>query len=91
MLVGMTFLFTYSSTDLAAKACFQIAHQLQVDYQKANKSFAPDISALKDFDPTCMSRFEMKTVTADDSVFTIIGKSGRKQFSIDQNREWKTF
>lgn len=87
----MTALFMYSSTSLAAKACFQIAHDLQVEYQKAHQTFTADLSKLDQLDPTCMERFGMKADFVDPNTFVITGERGAKKFSIDQNREWKTF
>ncbi len=88
---GLTALFLYSATDLAAKACFQIAHDLQMEYQKANLTFAPDLSKLEKLDPTCTARFGMRVDLINASEFVMTGARGAKKFSIDQNREWKTF
>lgn len=90
-LVGMVVLFKYASTDMAAKACFQVAHGLQLEFQKENQTFAADLAQLKALDPTCTARFQMKAEFASASAFLIKGAWEAKQFTIDENREWKTF
>lgn len=91
ILVGLTAVFNYSSTELAAKTCFQAAEQLQLDYQRANRTFAPDLSLLKDLDETCTTRFEMKVENVSENAFLLKGRRGNKQFTLDQNQEWKVF
>ncbi len=89
--IGLTYLFIFSSRDLAAKACFQIAHQLQQNYQKDHQHFAADLKELDQFDMTCIERFAMKVDYSNDKQMLIVGSYGTKNFSIDENRQWRTY